>query len=736
MAALTVSERDREDAIRTIIGEAAGEGETGMLGVAFVIRNRSISRGQSIGDVVRAPRQFAGYYAPGAGALADMNDPAIRRQAERALDMALSGEVADPTDGADHFHSRRASPSWSRVYPRTAQIEGHTFYKSPAMTRAAESIAVTSAPPPARVVRASTGSVATGNTFNMIDRSGELGGDFDIAGSFQPNALVIHHTGGRGTVDGVVQTFRDRGYPAHFIIDRDGNVTQVLALDQRGSHLRPSETGQGSSFGDVTNTTAWGVEVMANDDADVTEAQIQAAVGLARFLNENYDMPLERTVPHGMVNFHKQGTEGSTIYSAMINLGLIPTVNPVSRDRMLIARGDFDAIDAIEALDPTDPRNPPDSTLALRAPSAVPVQQLPSLQLAEEGARIENTLRRSGASIHTAMMGLDDLFNGRVPRTGTRISSDLSMPQSAEERVAGNLGNKAEAETRRALRLPVFTADLLAGAPTVSGQFVRQRTNMQLAEQRVLTAKRKAAISRSDAAIMSGITHNPKSEAATVRDLTMPITPSRRVTSDMYAGPSSSAAPGFNPVVSSSLYAPPSSSAAPGFSSAPPSLPSQFSAPPLSALTGISRRNESMAEELMGDLPPREVPPTPAAPIVRNSPSAPSVPRQPVQPRTPTVQLYQAGGYIYKSNGAGGYTRIGAVGDDLQQLARIANGTATTTATQAPSGGGLLGGIFGGVTPRRTTRLSDIKLSNGRSALSVYGASTRYKKVGSGRRNN
>ncbi|MEN5278942.1 cell wall hydrolase, partial [Brucella sp. TWI432] len=125
-----VSARDWNDAVNTIIAEAGGDGPVGMLGVASTIRNRANIRGKTIGDIVRAPSQFEGFYAPGPKAVEAQNNPQVRAEAEQILRGVLTGELSDPTNGADHFHADGINPKWASSMPETARIGGHVFYNS------------------------------------------------------------------------------------------------------------------------------------------------------------------------------------------------------------------------------------------------------------------------------------------------------------------------------------------------------------------------------------------------------------------------------------------------------------------------------------------------------------------------------------------------------------------------------------------------------------------------------
>lgn len=127
---MAINQQDIEDAIDTIIGEAVGGGETGMNAVAHVIVNRANLRGKSVGEIVRAPNQFDGYSNPGSSAKAARDNASTRAIALRVLNGAISGQTADPTDGADHFVKSGTKASWAKNMTQTSAIGGNTFYQS------------------------------------------------------------------------------------------------------------------------------------------------------------------------------------------------------------------------------------------------------------------------------------------------------------------------------------------------------------------------------------------------------------------------------------------------------------------------------------------------------------------------------------------------------------------------------------------------------------------------------
>ncbi len=120
-----------------------------------------------------------------------------------------------------------------------------------------------------------------------------------------PKALIIHHTGGRGDVHGVTSTFNNRKFPAHYVIDRDGQIWRTLPDGDAGQHIRNSPNSH------LSNSDTIGVEVIGNDDRDITPAQIAAAKQLHGDLVQRY--PDMKVYGHGEINGHKQIDEGHRI---------------------------------------------------------------------------------------------------------------------------------------------------------------------------------------------------------------------------------------------------------------------------------------------------------------------------------------------------------------------------------------------------------------------------------------
>ena len=84
-------------------------------------------------EVCRKPQQFSCW---------NLNDP-NRAQLERVgktnaafaecltvAELAVDGRLADPTDGADHYHTMNVSPVWSRGKTPCRTIGRHLFFNN------------------------------------------------------------------------------------------------------------------------------------------------------------------------------------------------------------------------------------------------------------------------------------------------------------------------------------------------------------------------------------------------------------------------------------------------------------------------------------------------------------------------------------------------------------------------------------------------------------------------------
>jgi N12 class adenine-specific DNA methylase len=157
--------------------------------------------------------------------------------------------------------------------------------------------------PEGRAGRSEAGPVAPPEFF-------QIAGDLSERAPFvrrkmeSPQGLVIHHTGGRGTPEGIMEVFRQRGLATQYIMDREGQVFRALPDGTMGRHLRPSE------INGLSNSNAIGIEIIARDDADVTPKQRFAARNFINYASSRYGFDRSNVFGHGELNSHKQSTEG------------------------------------------------------------------------------------------------------------------------------------------------------------------------------------------------------------------------------------------------------------------------------------------------------------------------------------------------------------------------------------------------------------------------------------------
>ena len=132
-AAAPATSSDLDAMARAIYTEAASEGPTGQAAVAHVILNRvkeHFGGAKTISDVVNAPGQFEGMTTSRRNI--STSDPRYQR-ALAIAQAVMSGKVADPTGGADHYLNPDLQASEHRNQPAWApggglRIGRHVFY--------------------------------------------------------------------------------------------------------------------------------------------------------------------------------------------------------------------------------------------------------------------------------------------------------------------------------------------------------------------------------------------------------------------------------------------------------------------------------------------------------------------------------------------------------------------------------------------------------------------------------
>lgn len=134
MAELTPYQRDI--LIKTVLGEARGEGVEGMSAVAHNILNRAQS-GRFSSDpaqVALQPKQYSTWNSGEGGNNPQQFKPgtAAYERAAQIVDGVASGTIPDVTGGALYYHANNVSPSWSSGVNKngTLKVGNHTFYPS------------------------------------------------------------------------------------------------------------------------------------------------------------------------------------------------------------------------------------------------------------------------------------------------------------------------------------------------------------------------------------------------------------------------------------------------------------------------------------------------------------------------------------------------------------------------------------------------------------------------------
>lgn len=114
--------------------EARGETVRGQFAVAEVIMNRVAHS--------RFPSSLCGVINQGTGKkfrcqfsytcdgkAENVSEPRSYERVSKVARAVIDGHVPKLTNGATHYHTTAVSPSWSRVYTKTARIGVHIFYR-------------------------------------------------------------------------------------------------------------------------------------------------------------------------------------------------------------------------------------------------------------------------------------------------------------------------------------------------------------------------------------------------------------------------------------------------------------------------------------------------------------------------------------------------------------------------------------------------------------------------------
>lgn len=128
--------------------------------------------------------------------------------------------------------------------------------------------------------------------------------------------LVIHHTVSRSSVDAQIDALQKSGYGSQFIMDRDGTVYQTVPDGTRTNHVKG------------LNSNYIGLEVIAMNDGDITQAQTDAIKGFSEQALSRYGLkPSPETVfgHKDLPGQSKQLQEGQTLkWVALTQFGFEP----------------------------------------------------------------------------------------------------------------------------------------------------------------------------------------------------------------------------------------------------------------------------------------------------------------------------------------------------------------------------------------------------------------------------
>lgn len=116
--------------------EARGESVKGQFAVAEVILNRVASGlyPNSICGVIHqgTGRKYQCQFTYTCDGHAErIGEPRAWQQVGKIARLMIDGAPRSLTSGATHYHTTAVNPRWARVFPRTARIGVHYFYKHP-----------------------------------------------------------------------------------------------------------------------------------------------------------------------------------------------------------------------------------------------------------------------------------------------------------------------------------------------------------------------------------------------------------------------------------------------------------------------------------------------------------------------------------------------------------------------------------------------------------------------------
>jgi hypothetical protein len=257
--------------------------------------NRSAVRGTSLEKELRTTRE-GGYYEGWRDEVLPNTRKTLEDSRDRALNHSnVSGYATDNSSGSLAARERDQG-----LFPERSVYNGEHFF-GPDTRVAPHTSTWNNLVNESEAKRAAEPGAAP--AASARDASGQPG---RVPG-VDPQAFIMHHTGGRGSTQGVEDTLNQRGLGVEYIMDREGNITRFS-----GAGAAQMMPGRGKGEG-LNNRNTVGMEVIAKDDKDVTPAQVASA---RSFIAKNY--PTTPVYGHGEVNpGHKEADEGMTIVNAI-----------------------------------------------------------------------------------------------------------------------------------------------------------------------------------------------------------------------------------------------------------------------------------------------------------------------------------------------------------------------------------------------------------------------------------
>ncbi len=111
----------------------------------------------------------------------------------------------------------------------------------------------------------------------------------------KPNYVIIHHTA-QNSVDHTLKTFtlRRTSVSSHYVIDKDGEIYQMLNDYYRGWHAGAGKWGNSTDL----NSSSIGIELDNNGTEPFAEAQIESLLELLEVLKERHGIPPANFIGH------------------------------------------------------------------------------------------------------------------------------------------------------------------------------------------------------------------------------------------------------------------------------------------------------------------------------------------------------------------------------------------------------------------------------------------------------